>query len=98
MGQPHIYLDKELEAGETSATEPGLRHDRPGHGDPDQALFLRERAPTFGHRAEIGAHRALRGGAGVDGDEGWVADLAIAIALPNYLSAFPRFRIGHFHN
>ena len=98
IDQGDVDLHKVVEAGEGAAAEtvPGLFG--PGDGDPDLALILGESTPSGGDRSEDEAHSDLRGGAGVEGDKGGIADLAVAGALPNPVSAFSRFGIGHFHD
>jgi hypothetical protein len=97
--QSDVYFDKELATGEPPALrEPGLGPFGPGNGDPYVTLRLREQAPTGGDRGEIAAYRNLYCAAGVKRDKRGVADLTIAIALPNDIPALPGFGIGHFHN
>ena len=60
----------------------------PSDGDPDVALLLGERAPSFGDRGENPADRALRRAARVGRDKRRIRVLAIAVALPDYASAF----------
>ena len=89
IGQGDVGLDEELAASESAALKkPGLGLYGPGDGNPYVALLLGERAPTFGDRAEIAADSDLSRGARVKRDKGRIADLAVAIALPDCLSAF----------
>jgi len=78
--------------------ETGLGPLGPGDGNPYVALLLGERAPAGRDGAEIPADRDLGRGARVKRDEGRIADLAIAVALPDQSSTSARFGVGHFHN
>lgn len=88
VGQGDVDSDKEVEARESASAETGLGPFGLGDGDPHVALSLGERLPTFGDRGEGPADSALRGGVGVERHESRVADLAIASALPDGVSAF----------
>ena len=89
MDQGDIGLNEEL-ATRKSATlgKSGLGPFGPGDGDPGVALFLGERAPTFGDRGENSADRALRRAAGVVRDKRRIGVLAKPIALPDSVPAF----------
>ena len=56
-----------------------------------------EEGPAFGDGGEGGADGLLGGGAWVVGDEGRVADLAVAVALPDEVAAFAGLVVGPFH-
>ena len=98
IGQWNVGFDEELAASKSARAETRLGPFGPGDGDPYVALFLGERAPTGGDGAEVAADRDLRWRAGIKRDKGGVADLAVPSALPDYVSAFTRFGVGHFHN
>jgi hypothetical protein len=98
IGQWDVGFDEELATGKSARAQTGLGPFGPGDGDPYVTLLLGERAPTGGDSAEVAADRDLSRGAGVERDKGGVADLAISSALPDCVSAFTRFGIGHFHN
>ena len=83
VGQGDVDLDKEVEAGEGAAAKTGPGQHGAGDGVPNEALLFGDGAPTGGDRAESPADGDLSGGAGVGGDEGRVADLAVASALPD---------------
>jgi hypothetical protein len=63
---------------------PGL-----GDGAPNDPLILSKRPPAFGDRAESPPDSDLGRGAGIIRDKGRVTVLAIAIALPDGVAAFP---------
>ena len=88
IGQGDVDLHKVVEAGEGAAAETGPGLFGAGDGDPYVALLRGEGAPTFGDGAESAADNALSGGVGVKGDEGRVTVLAVAVALPDHVSAF----------
>ena len=98
IGQWNVGFDEELAASKSTRAETRLGPFGPGDGDPYNALLLGKRAPTGGDGAESPADRDLGGGAGVERDKGGVADLAVPSALPDCVSAFTRFGVGHFHN
>ena len=83
IGQWDVGLDEELAAGESARAETGLGPFGPGDGDPRVALLLGKRTPASGDGAEGPADRDLRGRAGIKRNEDRIADLAIAIALPD---------------
>ena len=97
--QSDVYFDKELATSEPPASkEPGLGPFGAGDGDPYVTLGLGEHAPTGGDCGEIAADRNLSRAAGVKRGKSGIADLAIAIALPNNIPALPGLGIGLFHN
>src|ERR1017187_9525404 len=98
IGQWDVGFDEELAAGQSARAQTGLGPFGPGDGDPYVALFLGEGAPTGRDGAKVAADRDLRGRAGIKRDKGGVADLAVPSALPDCVSAFTRFGVGHFHN
>jgi hypothetical protein len=98
IGQWDVGFDEELAAGQSARAQTGLGPFGPGDGDPYVALFLGERAPTGRDGAEVAADRDLSWGAWVERDKGGIANLAVASALPDCVSAFTRFGVGHFHN
>ena len=99
MDQPDVDLHKEVEAREHAALgEPGLGFHGPGDGVPYIPLLLGEHAPAFGDRGENLAGPDLGRAAGVERDEGGVADLPVAGALPDHIPALARLCIGDFHN
>jgi hypothetical protein len=97
ISQGDIDPNKEVEAREDAAlVEPGLGLHGAGDGDPYVPLRLVQRALAGGDRAEMPTDRGLSGAAGIERDKGLVADLAIAIALPNQIPTFPGFCVWHF--
>ena len=88
VGQCDVELHEEVEAGEPAPAETGFGPFGPVNGDPYVTLFLGERLPTLGDRAEVAADSDLGGAAGIIWDKGGVADLAIPSALPNCTPAF----------
>ena len=98
VDQGDVHLHKEVEAGEPAIAETGPGPFGPGDGDPCVPLRLGEPPPAGADRAEMPRDRGLSGAAEVVRDKGGVADLAVAIALPDYIPAFSRFCVGHFHN
>ena len=100
IDQGDVRFDKEIEAGElTALQETRLGLHRLGDSDPDVALRLGERAPTFGDRAKTAADSDLTRRSGVKRDEGWIAVLAKAIALPDRVPAFAGLRnVEGFHH
>jgi hypothetical protein len=90
IGKGNVDLHKEEEAGERAAlakTRLGLPG--PGDGAPNEALRLGKLPPAFGDRAESPADSDLGRGAGIVRDKGRVTVLAIAVALPDGVPAFP---------
>ena len=90
IGKGNVHLHKKEEAGEWAAlakTRLGLL----GLGDraPNEALILSKRPPAFGDRAESPPDSHLGRGAGIVRDKGRVTVLAIAVALPDGVPAFP---------
>ena len=84
IDQGNVGLNEEVEPREdTALAEPGLGFHGAGDGDPYVALLLGERAPTGGDGAEMPTDSDLRGGARVERDEGWIANLAVTGALPD---------------
>ena len=100
IGKSNVDLHKEEEAGEWAAlAKTGLGLPGPGDGAPNDALILSKLPPPFGDRAESPADSDLGRGAGIVRDKGRVTVLAIAVALPNGVPAFPRSRnIKDSHN
>jgi hypothetical protein len=93
MGPADVDLYKVQETGQRAALkEAGLGLLGLGSGVPQVALFLGEGAPAGGDGAEMTADGDLRVGAGIEGDKGGVGILAVAIALPDPIAAFTRFR------
>ena len=88
VGQCDVELHEEVEAGEPAPAETGFGPFGPGNGDPYVTLFLGERLPTLGDRAEVAADSDLGGAAGIKRDEGRIADLAVTSALPHCIPAF----------
>jgi hypothetical protein len=90
IGQGNVDLHKEQEAGEWAAlAKTGLGLLGLGDGAPNDPLILSKRPPAFGDRAERPADSDLGRGAGIVRDEGRVTVLAIAVALPDSVPAFP---------
>ena len=89
-GQRNVHFDKEAEPSENATlSKPGLGFHGAGDGDPYVALLLGQGTPTRGDRAKMSAASHLRRGARVVRDKGKIADLAVAIALPDHIPAFP---------
>src|ERR1017187_840276 len=98
IGQGDVDLHKQEDAGEPALFEKtGLGPFGSGDSAPNDALLLGQLPPTGGDSAESAAHGPLSRAARVERDEGLIAVGAIAVALPNYASAFPGPGIGHFH-
>jgi len=98
IGEVHVHFDKELAAGERAGLcKPRLGQHGGGDGDPGEALRFGEGTPAFGNGAEDAADGLLGRGAGVGRDEGGIADLAIAVALPDHVAAFARLGAGPLH-
>ena len=90
IGKGNVDLHKEEEAAEWAAlakTDLGLLG--LGDGAPNDALILRKLPPAFGDRAESPADSDLGRCAGIVRDKGRVTVLAIAVALPDHVPAFP---------
>ena len=98
IGQWNVGFDEELAASKSARAETRLGPFGPGDSDPYVTLLLGERAPTGGDGSEVAADSDLSRGAGVERDNGGVADLAVPSALPDCVCAFARFGVGHFHN
>ena len=60
-----------------------------GDGAPNEALRLSKLPPAFGDRAESLTDSDLGRGARIKRDKGRVTVLAIAVALPDRVPAFP---------
>src|ERR1035437_3298670 len=98
IGQGDVDLHKQEDAGEPAfLAKTGLGPFLMGDSAPNDALLLGQLPPPGGDSAESAADGHLSRGTGVGRDEGGIAVGAIAAALPNCVSAFPRLRIGHFH-
>jgi len=93
-----VVFDKEDLASELALREVELGVDLLRCGVPTDHLLLGERGPTPVDRAPSLTPMHLIGGAGVDGDEGQIADLAVASALIDHDSTLAGFRVRHFHN
>jgi hypothetical protein len=90
IGKSHVDLHKEEEAGKWAAlAKTGLGLLGFGDGAPNEALILRKLPPAFGDRAESPTDSNLGRGAGIKRDKGRVTVLAIAVALPDGVPAFP---------
>jgi hypothetical protein len=90
IGQGNIDLHKEEEAAEWAALEKtGLGLLGLGDGAPNNPLILRKLTPPFGNRAERPPDSDLGRGAGIVRDKVRVTVLAIAVALPDHVPAFP---------
>src|SRR5664279_3074712 len=90
IGQSNVDLHKEEEAGEWAAlAKTGLGLFGLGDGAPNDALILSKLPPAFGDRAERPADSHLGRSAGIVRDKGRVTVLAIAVALPDHVPAFP---------
>jgi hypothetical protein len=90
IGKSNIDLHKEEEAGEWAAlAKTGLGLPGPGDGAPNDALILTKHPPAFGDRAESPTDSDLGRGAGIVRGKGRVTVLAIAVALPDGVPAFP---------
>jgi hypothetical protein len=90
IGKSNVDLHEEEEAGEWAAlAKTGLGLFGPGDGAPNEALILSKRPPAFGDRAESPPDSDLGRGAGIVRDKGRVTVLAIAVALPDGVPAFP---------
>jgi hypothetical protein len=90
IGKGNVDFHKEKEAGEWAAlAKTGLGLPGPGDGAPNEALRLSKLPPAFGDRAERPTDRDLGRGAGIVRDKGRVTVLAIAVALPDGVLAFP---------
>jgi len=90
IGQSNVDLHKEEEAGEWAAlAKTGLGLLGLGDGAPNDALILSKPPPAFGDRAESLTDSDLGRGAGIVRDKGRVTVLAIAVALPDGVPAFP---------
>jgi hypothetical protein len=90
IGQSNVDLHKEEEAGKWAAlAKTGLGLPGPGDGAPNQALILSKLPPAFGDRAESLTDSDLCRGAGIKRDKGRVTVLAVAVALPDGVPAFP---------
>jgi len=90
IGKGDVDLHKEEEAGEwTALAKTGLGLLRLGDGAPNQALILSKLPPPFGDRAKSPTDSHLGRGTGIKRDKGRVTVLAIAVALPDHVPAFP---------
>jgi hypothetical protein len=90
IGKGNVDLHKEEEAGEWAAlAKTGLGLLGFGDGAPNEALILRKLPPAFGDRAESPTDSDLGRGAGIKRDKDRVTVLAIAVALPDGVPAFP---------
>ena len=90
IGQSNIDLHKEEEAGEWAAlAKTGLGLLGLGDGAPNNPLVLSKLTPALGDRAESPTDSDLGRGAGIKRDKKRVAVLAIAVALPDHVPAFP---------
>jgi len=90
IGKGNVDLHKEEEAGEWAAlAKTGLGLFGAGDGAPNDALILSKLPPAFGDRAESPTDSDLGRGAGIVRDKGRVTVLAIAVALPDGVPAFP---------
>jgi hypothetical protein len=90
IGKGNVDLHKEEEAGErTALAKTGLGLLSLGDGAPKDALILSKLPPAFGDRAERPTDSDLGRGAGIKRDKGRVTVLAIAVALPDHVPAFP---------
>ena len=90
IGQSNVDLHKEEEAAEWAAlAKTGLGLLGLGDGAPNEALILRKLPPALGDRAESPPDGHLGRGAGIKRDKGRVTVLAIAVALPDGVPAFP---------
>ena len=90
IGQWNIDLHKEEETAEWAALEKtGLGLLGLGDGAPNDPLILSKLPPALGDRAESPTHSDLGRGAGIKRDKGRVTVLAIAVALPDHVPAFP---------
>jgi hypothetical protein len=99
VAQGYVDFHEELEAGQGAALQkPGLGQEGGGCRDPRVALRLGEGAPALGDGGEEVADGLLGRCSWVKGDEGGVADLAVAVALPDEVAAFAGFGVGRFHD
>jgi hypothetical protein len=90
IGQCNVNLYKEEEAAEWAALQKtGLGLFGLGDGAPNDPLVLRKLTPALGNRAESPTDSDLGRGAGIKRDKGRVTVLAIAVALPDHVPAFP---------
>ena len=90
IGQSNVDFHKEEEAGEWAAlAKTGFGLLGLGDGTPNEALILSKLPPAFGDRAESPADSDLGRGARIVRDKGRVTVLAIAVALPDSIPAFP---------
>src|ERR1035441_8231519 len=98
IGQGDVDLHKQEDAGEPAfLAKTGLGPFGSGDSAPNLALLLGQLPPAGGDSPKIAADGHLSRGTRVARDEGRIAIGAIAVALPNCISAFPRPDIGHFH-
>ena len=99
MDEPDVDFDEQLAAGQGAALgEPGPGHGGAGDKDPGVLLGHGEVVPASGDGAEGGAAGLLRGSLRIERNEGGLADHAVAGALPDEESTFPRFGVGQFHD
>jgi hypothetical protein len=90
IGQGNVDLHKEEEAAEWAAlAKPGLGLLGLGDSAPNDPLILSKLPPPFGDRAESPTDSDLCRGAGIKWNKGRVTVLAIAVALPDHVPAFP---------
>jgi hypothetical protein len=90
ISKGNVDLHKEEEAGEWAAlAKTGLGLPGLGDGAPNEALILSKLTPALGDRAESPTDSDLGRGAGIVRDKGRVTVLAIAVALPDHVPAFP---------
>jgi hypothetical protein len=90
IGKGNVDLHKEEEAAEWAAlAKTGLGLFGLGDGAPNNALILSKLPPPFGNRAECLTDSDLGRRAGIKRDKGRVTVLAIAVALPDHVPAFP---------
>jgi hypothetical protein len=90
IGKGNVDLHKEEEAGEWAAlAKTGLGLLGLCDGAPNDPLILGKLPPPFGDRAESPTDSDLGRSAGIVRDKGRVTVLAIAVALPDGVPAFP---------
>jgi hypothetical protein len=79
-----VDFHEQLQAGQGSALEEaGLGQEGGGDRDPDITLRLGEGPPALGDGGPEAADRLLCRCSRIKGYEGGVADLAVAVALPD---------------
>jgi hypothetical protein len=90
IGKGNVDLHKKEEAGEWAAlAKTGLGLLGLGGGAPNETLILSKLPPAFRDRAERPTDSDLGRGAGIVRDKRRVTVLAIAVALPDGIPAFP---------